>query len=259
MPSRRHERHRPGGSGEICPQGDKKPPDGPSALVHRTVPLSTRLSALIHTVADVLNMALITFLVMNPEMDVVIGVVVLRSMLFILATAHTPTKTPQAQPAPVAAPVPCPVSVQAQAPGPAPPVPTTPPTRHEYVADSNIFMDRPSPRGRAAIDPYLDDPTNVVYVCQAAVSEINPTPSQLARVAGVPGGAQIIQVANPSLAGINVAALVSASFDVNDMEILETARQRGLPLLTANEAMQRQVYSNVARRAIWGGVDIRVL
>src|SRR4051794_40107273 len=49
MPSRRYERHRPCGSGEICPQGDRKPPHGPSALVHRTVPLSTRISALFHT------------------------------------------------------------------------------------------------------------------------------------------------------------------------------------------------------------------
>jgi hypothetical protein len=65
---------RPRDAGEICPQGDRKPPRSPFALVHRTIALSTRTSALIHTVADVMNMAHITVLVMNTEMDVVIAV-----------------------------------------------------------------------------------------------------------------------------------------------------------------------------------------
>ena len=138
------------------------------------------------------------------------------------------------------------------------PTPTTAPT--EYVADTGIFADRPSGRGRGAIDPYLADPHVRLYVPQVVVGEVRPTPSQLARLAGTPGGAQIVQVPNPALpASYPVVTMTSRAFGVNDMLILETARTMRLTLLTSNDALVRQVQSQPDRRRIWGGVSIRVL
>jgi len=163
-----------------------------------------------------------------------------------------PAPTPSG-PAVVPTPLPTATAVPTVAP-----TPTTAPT--EYVADTGIFADRPSGRGRGAIDPYLADPHVRLYVPQVVVGEVRPTPSQLARLAGTPGGAQIVQVPNPALpASYPVVTMTSRAFGVNDMLILETARTMRLTLLTSNDALVRQVQSQPDRRRIWGGVSIRVL
>jgi RHS repeat-associated protein len=132
-----------------------------------------------------------------------------------------------------------------------------------YVADSNIFMDRPGkdPTLRARIDTqYLSDPNVTLYVPAAAVAEVlaSPSASQAQRLQGYTNGARVIQVPDPDMSSIPVQRLESRNFDETDMTVLELARQRQLSVLTANTAMINQVGSHVERRNIWGNVRINV-
>jgi hypothetical protein len=144
------------------------------------------------------------------------------------------------------------------------PTTSTPSTKEEYVADTGVFADadRLAPGERALLDSlYFDNPNVILDVPDAIYAEVSNTtsPTQLARLAGVPGGAQIVRVPNGSLAGIDVAALQSRNFGVNDMILVQTAKQLGLPVLTANKKPVNQIQSNAPRKAIWGAVVIVVV
>jgi hypothetical protein len=103
---------------------------------------------------------------------------------------------------------------------------------------------------------YLSNTNITLYIPSSAVMQIKPTPSQLSRLHGFPGGAKIIQVKNGSLSGVDVSSLVGRNFDMVDMIILQTAKERGLPLLTTQASLQGQVFSNIERRVLWGSVII---
>jgi hypothetical protein len=78
------------------------------------------------------------------------------------------------------------------------------------------------------------------------------------RLAGAPDGAKIIQVPNGDLTGIDIANLVSRRFDLNDMYVIQTAKELHLSLLTTNAAMISQISDNLDRRNVWGLVPIIV-
>jgi RHS repeat-associated protein len=175
--------------------------------------------------------------------------------------ALAPNPGPAPTPTPGAPPVVLPHAWDCPTPAPTM-TPTATPMPVEYVADSNIFMDRPSgdPTMRSRIDTqYLNNPSVILYIPQSAADEVTqrrPTPSQLQRLQGYPGGARIHIVPDPDMSSIPIPALLGRNFDLVDMTVLELARQRQLAVLTANEAMRNQVGSHQERRNIWGGVPL---
>jgi hypothetical protein len=127
----------------------------------------------------------------------------------------------------------------------------------EYVADSNIFMDRVSPANGIWRDNILSDSDNVIYVPSAVDQEINwASPTEIARRQGQPGGASIIPIPNGNLMGLDTNSLESRKFDLNDMKIIQSAKERNIPLLTMNSSMQNQIQSHSERKRIWGTVQI---
>jgi hypothetical protein len=82
-------------------------------------------------------------------------------------------------------------------------------------------------------------------------AEIYSTPTQSARLSAAASRTQIattdaraIEAANPGI--------LSASFGIEDLQLLETARQLGLPVVTSNSALVRQVQSNPMRAGfVW--------
>jgi hypothetical protein len=133
------------------------------------------------------------------------------------------------------------------APAPAPNQPQQQRPSGVKVADSNIFQDRPERNTRATIDAlYLANPALTFYVPAAAILEVtqnDPYGTQRARLAGLPGGAKIV----PDVDG-NVVPLVplfpnilSSKFGEADLRIALRAKERALPLLTAQAALAAQV------------------
>ena len=136
------------------------------------------------------------------------------------------------------------------------------------MADSGIFMDRMNSSTQAENrDAILANPNYTLYVPDAAAREVNVThpvygPAQAQRLTRTPDGAGIIRLPDPSLDGIDPRALIQTrGFGSNDMLIVETARARGLPVLTTNQALATQVKdSNYPFRvAQWGQVPIIVI
>ena len=154
----------------------------------------------------------------------------------VVASNASQSPTVGTAPTPAAAPAPSPAQNQ-QRPRPA----------GEKVADSNIFQDRPERNTRATIDLlYLSNPAVTLHVPAAAIAEVvsnDPFGTQSARLAGQPGGARIL----PDVDG-NVAPLaplfpkiLSARFGEADLRIALRAKERVLPLLTAQAALASQV------------------
>ncbi len=164
--------------------------------------------------------------------------------------ATTPNPRPQGTPTPAPRPVPTIVPVDV--------TPTSTPQHNvEYVADSNIFMDRVSHWDGNWRDNILSDPNNVIYVPHAVDQELNwASPTEAARRAGQPGGASIISIPDGDLRGLDTSSLESRKFDLNDMKIIQSAKERNIPLITMNSSMQNQIQSHPERKSIWGTVQI---
>jgi hypothetical protein len=128
-----------------------------------------------------------------------------------------------------------------------------------FAADSNVFMDL-WPACRARLDQYLDNPAVTLYVHVHVYSEAlgandrrgtqAPRLSRLQR----PGALRVPDAAPPPA---DAAAMLSTNFGPVDMAVIETARVRGVPLLSTNAAgLRRQVRSDTARAARYGGVQV---
>ena len=138
-------------------------------------------------------------------------------------------------------------------------------TPFAFVADSGFFQDRVTSYQRGVIEATLKDPSIVIYVPQAAVSEVGrpgvgPSATEQARLSGYSGGARVVQVPNASLTGVPPAALQQfGNFNMNDMLILQTALQLGLPVVTTNKALYTQTHSGGSRQTQWGSIPIEVV
>lgn len=127
-------------------------------------------------------------------------------------------------------------------------------------------MDRPEkgPAQRARIDAtYLSDPNLTLHVPAAAWAEVMANDkfgTQAPRLAGRPGGARVLRDVDGNIAGLDLSKIVSKYFDENDLRIAMRARERTLPLLTANSKMAAQVVDGnfPARVAALAGVLIEV-
>jgi hypothetical protein len=150
----------------------------------------------------------------------------------------------------------------------APPATTTygPPrsTKVQFVADSNIFMDRVEggPTQRQWItDHILNNPDVILYVPNTAYNEatyMDPYGTQATRLAGGPGKATIIRTADGDLSKslipgntgpVDIVGLASRNFTENDMRIVRRAQELNLPLLTTNNRLYSQIFqSNIPQR-----------
>ncbi len=116
-------------------------------------------------------------------------------------------------------------------------------------------------------DSRTKNPNFEFDVPAAAVGEVmvgptgtGPTPTELARLNGYPEGAQVIQIPNASLAGVDPAALVpSRRFGLNDMLVVQTAKVENLPVITTNRRLDTQIHSGGPRQAAWGSVVVIVV
>jgi hypothetical protein len=119
----------------------------------------------------------------------------------------------------------------------------------EKVADSNIFMDRPEggPQQRAHIDALvlgrLDLMLHVPLSAIQEVHRVDPHGTQLARLLGRPGGASI----GPDWDGdvtpysTDLPKILSTKFGESDFRITLRAKERGIPVVTANRRLAAQV------------------
>ena len=133
-----------------------------------------------------------------------------------------------------------------------------------YVADSNIFMDGTFNGANASeASALLNDPSVTLIVPDAVPDELaaSPSQSQNARLAGTPGGAQIVRIPNPTLTPYQ-ESLAGGSFDLNDARIVQAAQEQNVPVITYNSAMPRQIWgqgSSGARALMWGSVKFVTL
>ncbi len=130
-----------------------------------------------------------------------------------------------------------------------------------YVADTNIFADKPGGPGclEKIQAEVLDDPNKLLLVPDAVYEELaaRPSPAQDARVAGKQGGARTMRIPNGDVSGLDVRALASNDFDENDIKIIQAAKERKLPEITASSSLIRQIHSGRDdRKAQWGNVVI---
>lgn len=105
---------------------------------------------------------------------------------------------------------------------------------------------------------YFSNPNVTIYVTLAQVREIGNRKApygrqswyNLWRMTRVAGGAHVIIIPAASLAGVNVPT--TGNLNAAEMAMLQTAQQMGLPVLTLNTAMVRQVYSYGPAQQQWG-------
>ena len=153
-----------------------------------------------------------------------------------------------------------PVPVPAPQPAPQPKQPSG-----AKVADSNIFMDRPEQgmAQRIRIDTlYLSNPNITLHVPASAIAEVlagDKFGTQAPRLVGKPGGAAI----HPDIDGditpylSDLKDIVSGPFGETDFKIALRAKERGLPLLTANSKMAQQVRNpNLPKRVAAVGMVV---
>lgn len=130
-----------------------------------------------------------------------------------------------------------------------------------FVSDSNLFLDRPVAAGnmnaRALFDDVLAHPDTRMVLPDLVEAEITPTESQLGRLSDAASKIERTSVDVESLLSEN-PTILSRRFGVEDLQLLEAARQNGLAVVTSNSALASQVASNAARAAIFGNVPILV-
>lgn len=129
----------------------------------------------------------------------------------------------------------------------------------QFVADSNLFLDRPMAAGnldaRAIFDDVLAHPDTRMVLPDLIEAEIAPTESQLGRLSAA---ASKIQRTVVDVSGVisDNPGILSRRFGVQDLQLLETAKQTGLAVVTSNSRLASQVVSNAARTALYGNVQI---
>ncbi len=117
-------------------------------------------------------------------------------------------------------------------------------TGKRFVADSNLFMDRPVSAGnfnaRSLFDDVLNDQNFKFVLPDLVRGEITPTATQTARLT-----AHAAQIENVST---DIKPLLKqhpnwtkGQLGVEDLQLLETALKTGLPIVTANSALKRQL------------------
>jgi hypothetical protein len=151
--------------------------------------------------------------------------------------------------------------------GPTPEEPEKP-RRIEKVADSNVFMDRVEQGAaqRLRIDVgYLANNALTLFVPATArleATRVDPAKTQAARLAGLPGGARIVNDPDGNVEPLrpNFNRILAGSFDEADLRIALRARERNLPLVTTNSKMTQQLVnpSYPLRVAAVGAVKVEV-
>ena len=127
------------------------------------------------------------------------------------------------------------------------------PVSQRYAADSGVFLDgRTDTTCRAAIDArYLADPGVVLFVHDAVIHEVSGrndrSGTQTGRLSNSAGGARRIPVTTPPPADAD--RMVSRTLGLVDVLVLETALRYGIPVLTTNTALRRQVTADPDRPA----------
>lgn len=134
----------------------------------------------------------------------------------------------------------------------------------EFVGDSNLFMDRPERASttRPICDDVLDSPDNTVIVPKAVRNEAtanDPRGTQQARLTGSRANVQPVRSSNVAQILRDHPDILSRNFDENDLKLMQTARMRGLPVVTNNRRMRNQIQSHATRRALFGNVRIIVV
>lgn len=134
----------------------------------------------------------------------------------------------------------------------------------EFVGDSNLFMDRPERAGttRPICDDILADSNNTIVVPKAVRNEVtanDPNGTQQQRLTQSNADVQPVRSSNVKQTQQNHPDILSRNFDVNDLKLMQTAKQRGLPVVTNNSRLRNQIQSHPTRRQLFGSVKIIVV
>jgi len=138
-------------------------------------------------------------------------------------------------------------------------------TPKRFVADGNVFMDKPVIEGGTNVRPLFDNVlTDVassrhreVLIPSMIKAEIQPTPSQLSRLDSVVHQAQIVRTDVDAIVAAN-PGILSSKFGRADLQLLETARIHEIPVVTSNSAIRNQIAHHPARKALYGHLQILV-
>lgn len=97
---------------------------------------------------------------------------------------------------------------------------------------------------------------------EAVDRELTPTPTALFRRAGLLGIATVVDILDGVVTPSDRALLsqnpINGSFNENDAAILNAAEREGVPVITSNNALTRQISSDnpPGRKARWGAIPI---
>jgi len=134
-------------------------------------------------------------------------------------------------------------------------------TPAKFVSDSNLFLDRAVAAGnmdaRPVFDAVLAHPDTQLVLPDLIEAEIKPTTSQLSRLTDAASKIERTTTDVSDILSSN-PNILSARFGTADLQLLETARATGLPVVTSNSALVGQVANNAARSALFGEVPILV-
>ena len=126
---------------------------------------------------------------------------------------------------------------------------------YTFVADSNLFMDKPVMAGginvRAIYDDVRAHPDLRLVIADVNRAEVKAIPSQLQRLADAAPQTTVVKTDVSKILAEN-QEILSQKFGVEDLILLETARARNLSVVTSNSAMVNQIANNAARYALYG-------
>jgi hypothetical protein len=134
-----------------------------------------------------------------------------------------------------------------------------------FVTDGNLFMDKPIIEGgqnvRHLFDDVLEDVASSrsreIILPSFVKAEIKATTTQLARLDSVAHQVQVVRTDVDTIIATN-PGILSGKFGRADLQLLETARVLGLPVLTSNSAIRNQIANHAGRKALYGNLDIFV-
>lgn len=133
-----------------------------------------------------------------------------------------------------------------------------------FVSDSNLFLDRAVAAGgdaRPVFDDVLAHPDVRLHLPDRIELEITRNDvfgTQAARLRDAADKIERSSVDVQSILDEYPNKILSRRFGIEDLQLLETARQRGLPVVTSNSALVAQISSNATRSALFGNVKVLV-
>ena len=132
-----------------------------------------------------------------------------------------------------------------------------PVTKIRVVSDAGTFLDRVPPGHRVVLDDVLAQSNIDLVLPKAIRSEVSGA-TDIARMESATASIEAVRSANVAHILRTHPEILSRKFGLNDLKLVATAKQKGLPVITTNAKLKVQISSHADRQALFGGVKILV-